>query len=730
MADDPQNVSDAQIDEWFLEAVSADPLPLTAIMAVLTNFYSSSRILKADSLAELAQETLKARHDVSGVLTICELQAEWMADEPAFRQRCRSLLQESYAQPHLGTAFVDAAGFAKNDVAAQECLRRLRLLLRLEPGVLCLDRTWGFGIVKSMDTFYKKVAIDFEKKHDHELGFEYAASVLTLLDDNHILVMKHRDPDKLQQLVRSSPAEIVKILIRCYGPLNVAQIQELLVPGIFAAADWKTFWDGARKALKTDKLVAFPISRLDQISLLHTEKAFDDAWLDKLSRECNLDTILTAVGNYADETDPAASTDKEKEVLLDRLLHVVKGASNAQLVLSAKGLMMLKQLAIPVDPGIAAAYIDCLLSRTGLLKVASELPASGLEPLLEYLMDQDQTRTATLLLSVLSEASITPLNTITDFLCTRGLENETIDVFKKSMAAGTSSIEMLLWLSKRVDLMRSRSIGTVADFLTQCITRLQDPLHGERLKAGKQLRALFERTDWLAPVLAAVLPGERQRFVMMMKDARGWAALERNAVLARAIGLYPELHQLLLSDEDKALERRSAGRYTSWRSYGERRARLEQIIDGDLPQNGKDLALARSYGDLSENHAFKAAKERQNMLVNQRDTIARELKEVKGTAFDGFASDAAGMGTRVVFSRADGTTVEKFILGEWDTDEKQSIISNKTTLATALAGHKKGETVQIPGETGTESCRILEVEPLPGRLIEWARGDAMQHSTG
>lgn len=722
MVDDPSSMSDEQLEEWFLSGTSATPLPLVAMQEVLSKLYSSSRSLKADSLADLVQDVLKKRHDVPGALRILELQAYWKSEDHSFRARCRTMLQETYAQAHIGAAYVDSVGFAKNDVTTPECLRRMRVLISLAPGMLCMDKTWGFGVIKHLDAFYKKVAIDFEKKHGHELGFEYAAAVLILPDDSHILVMKHRDPAKLQELVKCSPAEVVKIVLRCYGSMNVNQIQERLMPGIVAIANWKPFWDGARKALKSDKLVNFPASRLDPISLLHAEKAFDTHWFAALAAECKIETILTRTELFIEESDPATLTEQARTIFLDRLMHVIKGAPSGELSLAAKGLMLLKTLAIPVDPSIATAFIERLLSRKGLLNAMADLQASELEPLLEYLMAQDQTRASSLFLAVLTEVSITPLNTLTDFLSEKGMEDQTLEVFRKSMAAATLNIEMLFWLSKRIDIMQSRSIGTVADFLTQCITRLQEPLHGERLKAGKQLRALFERTDWLSPVLSAVLPGERERFVMMMKDTPGWPVLERNSVLAKVIGLYPDLHRILLTEDDKS-DGKSVGRYTSWRTYAERRSRLEKIIKVDLVENAKDLAVARSYGDLSENHAFKAAKERQDILANQRDTLVRELKEVKGTAFEGFASEVAGMGTRIVYSRPDGVTVEKYILGEWDTDENQGIISNKTTLAVAFAGHRAGEDVTVPGENGTEVCRIIDIDRLPPMLIAWARGN-------
>jgi len=719
---DTNKLTGEQLEEWFLGAIYTEPLPFQEIIDVLAGLYASSSAALADSWSELLQDVLRKKHDVPAMLSLMELRAGWKDDDPEFRSLCHDSILGTYAQAHVGSAFVDSVGFDKPDVSTFESLRRLRLLLQLAPGLICMDKTWGFGIVNNIDVFYKKVLIDFEKKPGHGLSFEYAAQVLSLLNDSHILVMKHKDPENLRQLVKSNPAEVVRILLRSYGPLNVPTIQELLARGIVSEAEWKPFWDSARKVLKADKRLKFPSSRLDLIRLLEEDRAYDDRWFEKLGEERHLETLMAQMKELADATEPASLSDRARQVLSDRVLHMLKGANSKQLYLVAQTLIMAGALDVSIDPAVRAQYVNLLLARAGLLQAAADLPVSGLEPLLEYLLEYDRQRASSLLLAVLPDVTLTTLNTMVDFLCSRGFEKETMDVFRSYMAAGKANIEMISWLSKRLDLLQSRSLGTVADLLTQSITRLQEPLHGERLKAGKLLRATFERKEWLEVALGGMLPGQRQRFVMMLKDSTGWPVLERNAVLARVIGLYPELHRLLLSDDDSSKPGRSIGRYSSWRSYTERRKKLEKIIDVDLPENGKDLALARSYGDLSENHAFKAAKERQAMLVNQRDTLANELKEVKGTSFEGFASETASTGTRVLFQRAGGTTEERFILGEWDTDEQLGILSCKTTLAAALAGHKKGDQVDIPGSAGTEKCLIIEIGPLPPHIIAWAKG--------
>ena len=52
---------------------------------------------------------------------------------------------------------------------------------------------------------------------------------------------------------------------------------------------------------------------------------------------------------------------------------------------------------------------------------------------------------------------------------------------------------------------------------------------------------------------------------------------------------------------------------TSSRSYRARQKHLERIMTVEIPENSKEIEVARSYGDLRENAEFKYAKERQGL---------------------------------------------------------------------------------------------------------------------
>ncbi len=68
----------------------------------------------------------------------------------------------------------------------------------------------------------------------------------------------------------------------------------------------------------------------------------------------------------------------------------------------------------------------------------------------------------------------------------------------------------------------------------------------------------------------------------------------------------------------------------SWPSLKRRQDELEEIVTKKIPQNSKDIGIARGYGDLKENHEFKSAREMQGILTRQKAELELDLARAEG----------------------------------------------------------------------------------------------------
>src|SRR5262249_37070910 len=159
----------------------------------------------------------------------------------------------------------------------------------------------------------------------------------------------------------------------------------------------------------------------------------------------------------------------------------------------------------------------------------------------------------------------------------------------------------------------------------------------------------------------------------------------------RMVKVYPELESMIAGAEP---QEKAAPLIVSWSSLEKRRAEHEALVKVKIPENSKEIALARSYGDLSENFEFKAAKQMQSVLMRRKPKLEKMVHDARGTSFKNPHTSRVSMGTIVTLRKDETNTKETYtILGAWEGDPDRHIISYQTAIGQALLGHEVGEAV-------------------------------------
>lgn len=710
----PSFQSDGEREEWFLARLGDDPIPAGPLLDFVKTLRAQGLAELAESWAELLQDSLSELGLAEPALRVLAARVAWGGADAAWKPAALSALEPSHERKSL----VAHAGFDQG-VEPAECVRRLQLLLKLKPGVLCLDKTWGFGVVRRVDTFYGKVEIDFEKKAGHTMSLAYAAEALQLLEDGHLLARLHREPDEIRRLVQEQAGEVVRMALRSYGPLAAAQLQEKLVPRVVQEADWKRFWDAARRELKKDPLVHLPAKRTDTLCLLDREKSYDAEWFGALAAERDMETVLARAEELVGAE--AALDDAARGTVGERLAFVIKGAGRAGPDMVARAVLAADVLKVPAERVDVAARVEAFFHDELFLETTKSLPARQVHPFVQLLAGRDKARTAELLLRLLNRLNLVTLNEAVDFLVEAGYEDRCAELLREAMRGQTAEVEVLYWVTRNPERMEKWGLGTLPEVAHLALIEIEKDYSGERLKVQNMLRGRFEQTDWLKTVMAAMDERQRRDAVLRVRSTPGLDVLDRRSLLGQMVKLHPELQGLLVAKTAEAAPA-ARGPVTSERSFRERQLQLEKIVKVDIPKNSQEIAVARSYGDLSENHEYKAAKEMQGILLRRRGELEAMLHRVKPTDFRDLPSDRAGMGTGVVLHYGDGRTERYYILGEWDQDAGLGIISCDTKMAKALEGRKAGERVTVPTETGETEVEVAEVTGLPEEVRKWVVG--------
>lgn len=719
------------LDQWFLDSLSREPLPVPELLSALDFVVAAGDGARVVEWSEFLVDALLPSGQTGVILDVLDRRCRAAGDADT-RARAAAVTAQIFPG-RLGQLFVKSAGFEKG-TSLPECLKRVRLLAELKPGRMCRDKTWGFGVVAKTDEFYEKIVVDFTRKPAHAFSFTYAAEALELIDESHLLARWHRNPDEIREMIASRPDELIRITLRSYGPRPVALLQEILTESIVPADSWKTFWDAARKALKSDPLVEIPAKRSEDVRLLAGVREFGDAWVEQLAAERDPATILRSL-EAAGRENIAALSDVSAIRVRERVAFALWACGRKESALLARLLMIAETLGykgemissvtgadgarreLRMDP---AQLAENFLTPAFLIGALENLPARDAPRFLEFLGERLGSRLADALVKFLPDLDDPVLDLAVPFLAARGREPDVVMYFSTFFSALNVRGEQIYWLGKdpaSIERWSALRPGDVAMRAADWINVGES--EGRRIH--KQVRSLFGDKEWLAAVTSGMSDQDRWMLFHRVERCIPWDVTEKRSVMAALIKMYPGL-EAAAAKINHGEGATGPARMTSWRTYNERQASLKELVEKTIPANAQDIAHARSYGDLRENFEYQTARDRHRLLLRRKAEIEADLGSVRGTDFKGVPTDAAGMGTTVTVRKPDGTTVTYCILGEWDRDEALQIISNRSKIAEALEGHRAGDAVTLPGADGDVAVVVETVTGLDDAVRRWVGG--------
>ncbi len=150
---------------------------------------------------------------------------------------------------------------------------------------------------------------------------------------------------------------------------------------------------------------------------------------------------------------------------------------------------------------------------------------------------------------------------------------------------------------------------------------------------------------------------------------------------------------------------------------------LKRLKNVERPKIVREIADARSHGDLSENAEYHAAKEKQSHVEGRIAQVEHWIASAEVIDVSKHAGDRVVFGATVTLEDTDsGDEVTYRIVGELEADLKQGRISVTSPIARALIGRSEGDTavVRTPGgqrEYDIKSVSFVEDE-TPGESGE------------
>jgi transcription elongation factor GreA len=499
--------------------------------------------------------------------------------------------------------------------------------------------------------------------------------------------------------------DLVKLVLNSFGGRATAdQIQAVLTPDVIRD-DWKKWWETTKREMKKDGHFIVPTKKTEPVVFQAQETSLQDRVLADFRAAKGLKARILVVA----EVVKMASDLTDKKAVAGEIITALNADITAYLrtqpAVALEAVFARDELAAGLQPTtveITAAQIWGQDIKFG--PMLELIPAAKHHRALASFKQANPDRWQEILRSSLNFVSAKLAKEFASLLIAEGKMDTLKETLAKLIRQHTASSELLLWFGRERSDAYADIMGPEV-FRAMLTTMERDQFNEKR---SNRLRDFILEDQNLLNELTATADIEVIKdLTRALQLSPVFDDMDKRSLLARLVKAHPAVQSLITGDQAK----QETTIQVSWESLERRRAEYQELVQKKIPANSKEIAIARSYGDLRENHEYKAAKEMQKIIMRQKEELEAQMMRARGMDFSNPKTDAVNIGTVVGATDLATNQRESFtILGAWDSDPDQGIISYLTPIGQALLNRKVGDEVEFELHGTKRRHRIESIE--------------------
>lgn len=577
-------------------------------------------------------------------------------------------------------------------------------LSKLEPGTFCLHKSWGVGKVADWDLMGERIILDFEGKPGHGLKLSFAISSLEILPAEHLLSRRHSSLDELKTMAKDNVTALIELALKSSGSsMSLDDLERLLKPRIIGEAEYKKWWESAKKTLKAARHIVVPSKRTEPLVLRDSGEKPGGVMVQNFLAKRDLKGKLGVLALIQKDLDLFETPATELLPVFQDISDTVRKAWKLHLKDSLQLLLARDELIDSIEGGAAPMgsmkVADLVCEAKPLLaENIGGLPVGQLGRMYRAFPEAFPERVwVPEILNHLTRTGGRAVAEIAVVLDANGELEVLTEFLKKSVRNRTLSADLLIWICKeRKGLAASVfSIDLGNAILDACE---DDHVQGGPKRTGRLSDQLSDDKTLVHELVAETDDESLRNFAKRLMATSVFDELTRRSLLARVIKARPEIESLMTENVESKEDNRLI---VSWDSLEKKKAELDELVNVKIPHNKTEIQIAKEEGDLRENGGYKAARDQQAVLNRMKDQLEREVGLARGTDFANVSTSKVGIGTIVEFQDVTtGETETYTILGAWDGDLDKGIVSYLSEIAKALIGKAIGEEADLPSDEG------------------------------
>ncbi|HTB83600.1 MAG TPA: GreA/GreB family elongation factor [Candidatus Sulfotelmatobacter sp.] len=580
-------------------------------------------------------------------------------------------------------------------------------LTQLVAGGCCSHRSWGFGKIKAVDTVFARFTIDFAGRPGHTMDLSFAAEQLKPIAKDHILARKAADLEAVRHLA-AHHLDLIKIVLNSFGGRATAdQIQSMLVPDVISD-DYKKWWDTTKREMKKDGHFVVPTKKTEPVVYQAQETSLSQRLLTDFRAAKGLKARVVVVSEIQKMISDIADKAAVANEVIAALNTDITSHQRTQPSVALEAVFAREELRHAVGTPVAEGEISAaqIWAQEGIKfgPLLETIPAAKHHRALESFKTANPETWPDVFRGALNFVSAKLAKEIVSVLVHAGKLNDLKETLARFINQHAASSELLLWFGKErtedfVDILGPEVFRAM-------LTAMERDQFNER-RSNRLRDFILEDQELLGELTSSADIEVIKDLTRALQLSPVFDDMDKRSLLARLVKAHPAVQSMITGDQSS---KQDSALLVSWESLERRRKDYEELVQKKIPANSKEIAIARSYGDLRENHEYKAAKEMQKVLLRQKDELEAALTRARGQDFLNVKTDVVAAGTVVVITNLQSGQQETFtILGAWDSDPDRGVISYLTPVAQALINHKVGDEVEAELQGGKSRQRIESI---------------------
>jgi transcription elongation factor GreA-like protein/transcription elongation GreA/GreB family factor len=586
--------------------------------------------------------------------------------------------------------------------------------IAFDAGNFVHHRSWGIGrIVEVKDD---DVVIDFVGKKQHSMSLKMAVSALGALGKEHIWVLRSTiKKSDLKERVKTDVPWALRTVIRSFGnAAGMKKIKEELVPAILTASEWNRWNTEARKVLKREAEFGNVPEDPDRYTVRDTPMSFEEKTANRFRAERDFFARVQTIREFLENATPDSEYFAE---MLSYFTGILSSATTVTEEVVASHLLISRIVSqFPfLNPGLELNFKSTFERIQDISGLFTKLESLDLRKELMVSIRREVDEWAA---SFRKLFPLHPDKYLVEELVRSERWSDLEALIAEALARYRDDREAFVWLVRnafeepwaaRFVVPRERVLINLIYLLD--ITFREIESKREVAANRKLIRQIQEYLFDEGKLLAHLMTADKEsitRLYTLVSDVRELDPSIKIGLRHRIVARFPDFR--FLGGEEKEVV--SMGQLASRRSFEDKQRALRTLVEVDIPQVAKEISVAMAKGDLRENAEFKAAKEKQGLLQSTATRMKEELE--KARIFDETKIDTSvvSFGTIAILKNLSTSATERYtILGPWESNPTENVISYLSPFGMELCNHRPGEELRFKINQKEFGYMLKEVLP-------------------